>query len=123
MRAREFVKEAVNKQKDTVEGFSSLESDPMVLTYAFPDMPGNNPYRAYRFAMAMANHETGDRDGPTSQLAVMSAYTDGDEKIIRAAMKKTGEKAIIVGSKGSSEPKGTDTQSPIAKIKKNRYGI
>ena len=123
MRAREFIKEAVNRQKDRAEGFSDLDSDPMVLTYVFPDMPGNNAYRAYRFAMAMANHETGDRDGPTSQLAVMSAYTDGDDKIIRAAMKKTGERAIVVGNKGSNEPKGTNIQSPIAKIKKNKYGI
>ena len=123
MRAREFINEAVNKQKDRADGFDSVESDPMVTTLAFPNMPGNNAYRAYRFAMAMANHKTGERDGPTSQLAVISAYTEGDEEIIKAAIKKTGEKSIIVANKGSKETNSTNIVSPVARLRKNRYGV
>ena len=123
MRAREFIKEAVNKQKDHADGFDSVESDPMVTTLAFPNMPGNNAYRAYRFAMAMANHQTGERDGPTSQLAVISAYTEGDEEIIKAAIKKTGEKSIIVANKGSKETNSTHIVSPVARPRKNKYGV
>jgi hypothetical protein len=123
MRAREFLPEAVNRQRDRADGFSAVVSDPMVTTYAFPDMPGNNTYRAYRFAMAMANHKLSHQDGPTSQLAVISAYTDGDEEIIRAAIKKTGERHITVADRGSHETKDVNKTSPVSKLKKNRYGV
>lgn len=123
MRAREFLPEAVNRQRDRADGFDAVESDPMVTTYAFPDMPGNNAYRAYRFAMAMANHEIDSRDGPTSQLAVISAYTKGEEDIVKAAIKKTGERHIVVANPGSSETKDVNRASPVARIKSNRFGV
>ena len=124
MRAYEFVTESrSNRQGDSAKGFIDDISDPMVMTFAFPNMPGNNAYRAYRFAMAMANHELASKDGPTSQFAVISAYTDGDEKIIRAAMKNSNEKALIVGNPRSEEPKSTNKSSPVAQPKHNRYGV
>jgi len=124
MRAYEFVTESrSNRQGDSAKGFSDDISNPMVMTFAFPGMPGNNAYRAYRFAMAMANHELASIDGPTSQFAVISAYTDGDEKIIRAAMKNSNEKALIVGNPRSEEPKSTNKSSPVARPKHNRYGV
>ena len=122
MRAREFLREN-NRQGDRAHGFGAVDSDPMNLTLAFPGLPGNNAYRAYRFAMAMANHEIDYEDGPTSQLAVISAYTDGDEKIIRAAMKKTGERALTVANRGSRESDSINRHSPVARIKQNRWGV
>jgi len=116
MRAREFLPESA-------KGFSDRKSDTMVATYAFPDMPSNNPYKAYRFAMAMANHEIKNEVGPADQFAVISAYTQGDEDIISAAIKKTGNRKITIAQAGSDEPASTNTVSPIAKIKKNRFGI
>lgn len=95
----------------------------MVSTYAFPDMPSSNPYLAYRFAMAMANHKIKHETGPTDNFAVISAYTKGDEEIIQAAMKKTGEKRVAVTDQGSQEPDTTNKASPVANIKKNRYGV
>ena len=124
MRAREFLPEGKgNRQGDLAHGFSSAESDPMVTTYAFPGMPGNNAYRAYRFAMAMANHEMPHEDGPTSQFAVISAYTDAEEQIIKSAMKSTGEKGFLAGNRGSQESKSTNTVSPVAQKKTNRFGV
>jgi hypothetical protein len=116
MRAKEFINEAAR-------GFSQRKSDTMVATYAFPGLPSNNPYKAYRFAMAMANHKIKDDAGPTDEYAVISAYTAGEEEIINAAAKQTGEKKITVSKPGSREPKSTNTQSPVAKPKKNRYGV
>lgn len=79
-------------------------------------MPGNS---AYRFAMAMVCHDLTHKDGPTSQYT----YSKGEEEIIKAAMKKTGERALKVSNKGSTEPKNTNNTSPVAKIKKNKYGV
>jgi len=116
MRAREFLPEAA-------QGFSDRKSAVMVKTLAFPGMPSNNPYIAYRFAMAMANHDIKNEVGPADEYAVISAYTEGEEEIIKAAMKKTGERAIEIADRGSREPKTTNIASPVAQIKKNRFGV
>jgi len=116
MRAREFLPEAA-------QGFSDRKSAAMVKTLAFPDMPSNNPYRAYRFAMAMANHDIKNEVGPADEYAVISAYTEGEEEIIAAAIKKTGERHITVADRGSHEPDSTNKSSPVAQIKKNRFGV
>jgi hypothetical protein len=116
MRAREFLDEAAR-------GFSDRKSAAMVKTLAFPGLPSNNPYKAYRFAMAMANHKIKDEVGPTDEYAVISAYTKGEEEIIQAAMKETGERAIVVADSGSLEPDTTNKISPVAKRKKNRFGV
>jgi hypothetical protein len=116
MRAREFLPESA-------QGFSDRKSSTMVKTLAFPGMPSNNPYKAYRFAMAMANHEIKDEAGPTDEYAVISAYTEGEEDIIRAAMSQTGERAVEVADRGSREPDSTNKVSPVARPKKNKYGV
>jgi hypothetical protein len=115
MRIKEVISES--------QGFSDRKSTTMVATYAFPDMPSNNPYKAYRFAMAMANHKLKNEVGPVDEFAVISAYTSGDEEIINDAIKKTGNKKVLVADKKSHEPKDTNIQSPVAKSKKNRYGV
>jgi hypothetical protein len=116
MRAREFIQEAA-------QGFGDRKSAAMVKTLAFPGLPSNNPYKAYRFAMAMANHKIKDETGPTDEFAVITAYTTGEEEIIAAAMQKTGERAITVADRGSNEPKSTNTVSPVANPRRNKFGV
>jgi len=115
MRIKEVISEA--------RGFSNRKSTTMVATYAFPDMPSNNPYKAYRFAMAMANHKIKNEVGPVDEFAVISAYTEGEEEIINDAVKTTGNKKVLVSDKKSHEPEDTNIQSPVAKSKKNKYGV
>jgi hypothetical protein len=120
MRIREIITEQFS---DTARGFSDRKSRALNTTWAFPGMPSSNPYRSYRFAMAMANHEIAHEEGPTSEFAVISAYSKGDEEIVAAAIKATGEKAIMVADRGSNEPDSTSTVSPVAKKKRNRWGV
>jgi hypothetical protein len=122
MRAHEFITEA-KKDTSSAHQFPNSVSEPMPSTYAFPGLPANDPYRAYRFAMAMANHDLEHANGPTSQLAVMTAYTKGDEQIIQSALRHTGERSILVAKKGSREPTDVNISSPVAQIKKNRWGV
>jgi hypothetical protein len=114
MRAKEFIVE---------RSFSTRKSDAMKTTYAFPGMPSANPYAAYRFGMAMADHTINYAEGPVSNSAVIVAYTPEEEEIIRAGTKQTGHKGVLVADKESHEPGSTNTNSPVAKPKKNRYGI
>ena len=72
MRAKEFI---------TERSFSKRKSGPMATTFQFPSMPSSDGYQAYRFGLAMANHEIAPTS-PTSQHAVISAYTPEEEEII-----------------------------------------
>lgn len=113
MRAKEFIVE---------RSFSKRKSGPMATTFQFPTMPSSDGYQAYRFGLAMANHEQPPY-GPTSQNAVVSAYTREEEEVIHAAERATGHKGQIVANRGSHEPDSTGTASPVAKAKPNRYGV
>ena len=113
MRAKEFI---------TERKFSQRKSDVMNTTYTFPTMPSSDGYQSYRFGLAMANHEA-PAYGPTHQDAVIIAFTPEEEEIIQAAERVTGHKGQLVADRGSKEPASTDTQSPVARPKPNRYGV
>ena len=114
MRAKEFILE---------RKFSTRKSSVMNTTYAFPTMPSSNAYAVYRFGLAMADHSIDYSEGPTGNSAVIVAYTPEEENIIKGGTRQTGHKGKIVADQGSSEPDSTNTQSPVAKPKRNRYGV
>ena len=114
MRAKEFIVEReLPKRKSAV----------MPGTKIYPGMPSANPYEIYRFGMAMANHEMSDPDGPANNFAIVSTYASEEEDIVTAAERKTGHKGQMLADKGSHEPDSTSTVSPVARPKKNRYGV
>lgn len=114
MRAKEFIVE---------RSFPKSKSAPMATTYAFPTMPSADAYRVYRFGMAMANHHISYPEGPTSNSAVIVAYSPEEEEIIRAGTSQTSHKGKLVADKTSHETASVNTVSPVAKPKKNKYGI
>lgn len=85
-----------------------------------------HPYMAYRFGLALApspNTETMYPRGPTgSDLAIID-YTDADAEIRKGAEKLMGIKPTNSTSKGSEEVPTTYTKSPVAKNKRNQYGV
>ena len=95
----------------------------MSATYAFPTMPSANAYAAYRFGLAMADHTINYAEGPTGNSAVIVAYTPEEEEIIKGGTRQTGHRGKLVADRGSSELDSTNTQSPVAKPKKNQYGV
>ena len=95
----------------------------MSTTFQFPTMPSANAYAVYRFGLAMADHTINHAEGPTSNSAVIVAYTPEEEEIIRAGTRQTGHKGKLVADRGSNEPKTTETASPVAQAKRNRYGV
>ncbi len=114
MRAKEFIVE---------RKFPARKSGPLKATYMFPEMPSSDPYQAYRFGIAMADHTLTHAQGPTEQKAVIVAYTSEEEEIIRGGERQTGHKGQLVADRESREPKSTEINSPVAKFKKNRYGV
>ena len=113
MRAKEFITEREMPER---------KSRVMSTAFEFPTMPSSDGYQAYRFGVAMANHKEPPY-GPTSQHAVITAYTPEEEEIIHAAERVTGHRGRLLADRGSREPKSTETQSPVAKPKPNKYGV
>jgi hypothetical protein len=114
MRAKEFIVERT---------FSKRKSSTMSTAFKFPTMPSSNAYSAYRFGIAMADHTIVYPEGPAANSAVIVAYTPEEEDIIAAGSRQTGHKGQLLTDRGSHEPDSTNTHSPVAQIKKNRYGI
>lgn len=121
MRANEFISEAAGRKplrKSTEQSMPNLNS------YDFLDN-NNHPYLAYRFGVALATSPEGDMHarGPIGSNFTMVDYTDGDAKIRKGAEKIMGIKTSRGTGKGSEELNTTNTASPVAKIKKNKYGV
>jgi hypothetical protein len=114
MRAKEFIIE---------RELAHRKSSTMPFSKHFPDMPSSDPYQAYRFGVAMANHTMNHAEGPAAQHSIIVAYTPEEEDIIKGGERQTGHKGIMLTDKGSSEPDSTYKISPVAKRKPNKFGI
>jgi hypothetical protein len=115
MRAHEFINET--------REFSDRKSSTLSTAFNYPSMPSASPYLAYRFGVAMANHEIKNNEGPAGQGAVVVAYTVEEEQIIKAAERKTGHRGNMLADRGSHEPNSTATLSPVASTKRNKHGV
>ena len=88
----------------------------------FVDMdPG---YEYYRFMMQAA---ASPNDVPIS-AALTSApfsmpFTKEDEEMLHHALKRMGKKHRHITPHTSREPGSTHAKSPVAAVKKNRYGV
>ena len=124
MRAREFVTEARAE-------IAPEHSGPMQNTYVLPGLSSQDPYRTYRFGVAMARAranaaleqdgvaEPFAAEGAFGELAVVSGFDTGVEAIIDQALTMTDTPGgrVMIGSKGSTEPATVTTKSPINSFK------
>jgi hypothetical protein len=114
MRAREFIVERQMPER---------KSATMPFSKHFPQMPSSDPYLAYRFGMAMADHTINYAEGPAEQHAVIVAYTPEEEDIIKGGESQTGHKGKMLSDRKSREPDSTNKMSIVAKKKTNKYGV
>lgn len=99
-------------------------SDPMSDSYYYKDLQASSPYMTYRFGMGMADHTTFHPNGPAKNSAVIVRYSRGEDEIVDATEKKLGKFGKTrLADEGSDEPPQTNTQSVVAKRKKNKYGV
>lgn len=132
MRAREFIQKDL--KEDTSMPTDSTSATPGMKTW--PALDNNNsPYSAYRFGVIMAgagprhdldpdnHHYPPVTKGPVGGQFITLGYTKGDEEILDVARKQMGVKSVKKTEEGSFEEEDTNTVSPVAKPKKNKYGI
>lgn len=85
----------------------------------------NNPYLAYRFGIALAASPRGDMDkrGTIGSNFNMVDYSDADSEIRKGAERTMGIKPSKSTGKGSEELPSVNKTSPVAKPKRNKYGV
>ena len=124
MRAREFISEQRELPDETKE--------PMRDTYTLPGLSAADPYKSYRFGVAMARARSEYRkddvnphmpewtaETAVGEHAVVAGFNSGIAQIIDAALQMTdtpgGKKAVSTSA--SDEPSFVGTQSPIKGFK------
>lgn len=124
MRAKEFINEANASRKPVRKSFK--QASPNQTSYDHLDN-NNHPYLAYRFGVALASSPDVNMkpQGPFGSNFSMIDYSDGDTEIRKGAEKLLGIKPSQSTGKGSEElsDKIINKTSPVAKPKKNKYGV
>ena len=124
MRAREFITE----QRD----LPPEQADPMRYTYVIPGLSAADPYRNYRFGVAIARARSdAGADGLANSFPEWSAETAFGEHGVVVGMSPSVAEIIdkalsmthtpggkeLVSTPTSTEPDFVDTQSPINSFK------
>lgn len=124
MRAREFIVE----QKD----LPPEQAEPLRYTYVIPGLSSADPYRNYRFGVALARARSDaspdninpDRPAWSAETAfgehgIVVGMNGGIEQVIDQALKMTNTPGgkELVSTAQSAEPEFVDTKSPIKAFK------
>lgn len=119
MRAREFLRENSKKY--------DFNDPSLPRARTFPDM--DQYYEFYRFGIDMAQASSDDgitNDGsayPTHDYVATLGYSKADDEIINKAIKKRGYKQKMTSPGRSQEHSDVNASSPVATVKRNRYGV
>ena len=121
MKINEIITEAKEKgqlRKATRNSLSNIHSYPYLDNNA-------HPYVAYRFGVALAKspREVTAKEGPIGSEFTTVGYSDADQEIIDHARKEFGLPVRKHSTKGSFELDKINKTSPVAKPKKNKYGV
>jgi len=121
MRANEFIAEDVHRMPDDHK--SAIKG---AITSPKGNMSTGSAYLNYRMGIAMA----GAPEFPTKATneiggdPLYSTYTDAELDIINYAAKQVGAAPVKkITNNRSEELSNTNKVSPIAKIKRNKYGV
>jgi len=134
MRAREFVRR--NLKEETV--LPPEQADPMRYTYIIPGLSAADPYKNYRFGVAMARARSDYADSTSEQNksidpykepwsaesvfgehGVVAGMTPAIAQVIDTALAMTGTPGgkKLVSTPDSREPAFVDNKSPIKPFK------
>lgn len=112
--------------KGTPSSLEKSQADVIKSMDIYPDLPGYY-YDMYRFGVHMAGspdsrHPMNKRSANGNHLTTL-AYTSAEQEIINKSKKDMGLKSKRIASDKSTEPNTTNKVSPVAKPKRNKYGI
>jgi hypothetical protein len=106
------------KESDVPEEHKSILNPSLILT----DMdPGHDYYRFMMLAAASPNNVP--VTSPIKDIPFAMPYTKQDEDMLHHALSRMGKKHKHLTPSKGKDPTGTNTTSPVAKIKRNKYGV
>jgi hypothetical protein len=131
MRAKEFLPEGGPAK--THGKFTSLSND---VDAALPgvwvqrQLRNTDPYMQYRYGVAVAAARAENagsvefnQESPWAENLTIVGFTPEDEEVVKMADKLMGVKGTRIANSKSEESASTEKHSPVAKIKRNKYGI
>ncbi len=128
MRAKEFIPEAKSHGKSVA--VSQERSDALPGVFVQRQLRNTDPYMQYRYAMAVAaaraHAEHGvpyEQETAWAENLTQVMFAPEDEETIKMASKLFGVQPTKITDNASHEPKSTGSRSPVAKPKRNRYGV
>jgi hypothetical protein len=115
--------EIVSESKSKLRKGSKLALS-NVTSYPYLDN-NSHPYMAYRFGVALAKspNDVNFTEGPIGSEFTTIGYSDADQEIIDHTRREFGFKKRTHSTKGSLETEQVNKASPVAKPKKNKYGV
>ena len=103
----------------------------MPATVTLPALPNQDAYLQYRMGLAMAaaraDHSSFEQASAFGENMTIVGYTDADLETIQLALKLMGKQyakgSKLIGTHRSEEAADVGKTSPLAKKKKNKYGV
>lgn len=124
MRAREFIKEAIDYAGS--KGMSQQALTTIPNAHVYPELDNSSGYMAYRFGVALAGmpDKKMAKASPTGLKMVTISYTKAEEEILNATASYFNTPKIQLTPEESSEPDYVNPISPVPqnsgkKIKRN----
>jgi hypothetical protein len=127
MRAKEFLPET--KLHGTFGKVDAQTSNSLPGAFVQRDLRNTDPYMQYRYGMALAGARANrdynvdfDQESAWAENLALVTFSPDDEETIRLADKLMGVKATRIASNRSTET-AVSAVSPVAKPKRNQYGV
>jgi len=130
MRAKEFIVEYNAKTNGTPKAVSAAKDAALPGVFVQRQLRNTDPYMQYRLGMAVAAaraDKAGDiefnQESAWAENLTHVMYAPEDEETIMLASKLMGVNPTRITDNASREPNDTTVQSPVAKSKRNKYGV
>lgn len=130
MRAKEFILEYNAKANGRPSAVSAAKDAALPGVFVQRQLRNTDPYMQYRYGMAVAaarahkEHNVDfEQESAWAENLTQVMYAPEDEETIMLASKMMGVTPTRITNNASEESKGTETQSPVAKPKRNKYGV
>jgi len=130
MRAKEFIIEYRAKTSGNAKAVSLAKDAALPGVFVQRQLRNTDPYMQYRLGMAVAAaraNKAGDvefsQESAWAENLTQIMYAPEDEETIMLASKLMGVKPTRITDNASRESKGTVVHSPVANVKKNKYGV
>ena len=129
MRAKEFLPEGA-KAHGTFIGLDAELNATLPGVWVQRQLRNTDPYMQYRYGLALAaaradeaGHIDFEQGSAWSENLVIVGYTPEDEHVVKMADKLMGVTGTRIADNSSKEASDVMSHSPVAKVKRNKYGV